>query len=296
MNTDRFYIVEIADKFSRMVMLLFAGIILCTVLLLAYYIAFDAKIGAAVSVIMVFIALYCSYISITNYKRQNVNVRIFKDKIEISKETKSSYSTTESINYSDISEYKISPLTDKDNAKLVVPDKDKFSLRIYGFKTTITTKDGNKTTFEDNKKDGILIYSPAYVYRMIDLKRYVKDFPLVLENFETKKDYENFKKQFEYYMENERNLPVYKNGSYLLSLLKYTVCFIVLAFAISYLVVCFMNLDFSDMQTISLFIQLAVGIFIIVMFPSYIIAILSSIFGGLVNRRARFAIKSVLVD
>ena len=198
MNTAKFFAVEIVDKVSRMAMLIFAGIILGSVLAVAFYNLILQSFGWTLILIVLYCVAFSIYVSFTNAKRKVSQVEIFKDHLAFVFKKKNEISSRAIVNYNDIKSYKISPLTDAKNLKKENPDKNKYSLRVFGFKTTIEKNDGQILEFQDSYSDGVLMYSPAYVYRMLDVKRYIPEFPLELVNFDSKKDVEDFDKQFEY--------------------------------------------------------------------------------------------------
>lgn len=296
MKADRFYVVEIVDKLSRMLMLMFAGIILGVVLALFYYNIFDPEIGATLTVIIIYCIVFSSYVSFTNAKRNVSKVEIFKDHLSFVFEKKNEISTRTNINYSDILEYKISPLSDKKNLKLENPDKNKFSLRVFGFKTTVKTKSGEELQFQDSYSDGVLIYSPAYVFRMLDIKRYIPDFPLVLENFDSEKDPEDFKYQFEYYEKNEKTLPFSKNKKYLKCLLKYTLIFTIIAAVIALVLSYMLYAAVKTPAVITALLWTTLGILIIMTVPSYVVALFTSFFGNIFNRKTRNIIQNIIKE
>lgn len=275
-------------------MLFFAGIILGCTLALGYYYIFNSDISATLLVIVIYCFIFGAYVVLTNSIRDTSKIEILKDKIAFIFEKKGKVSIRQEIPYSDIKEYKITPGTDKKNLALETPKKDKFSLRVFGFRTTVETKDGNKLEFKDSNLDGVLIYSPGYIYRMIDLKRFKPDFPLVLENFDSKKDSENFAYQFEYYKDNMKVLPLLKNKSCVKTLIIYTLAFILTAFVIASVIGYFLYKDFADLTKTLFFVWITLGIVVVVVAPTYLTSFLTPVIGGIVNKKAGNKIKEVL--
>lgn len=296
MNTDKFFSIAIVDRFSRMLMLLFAGITLGAVLALAYYIGFGARIDYTIIMVAIYCVLFSTYVSVSSSKRKVSKVEIFKEKLSFVFEKKWHISSRCDIKYSDIQEYKISPLSDKKNMALEAPNKDKFLMRVFGFQTKVKLKDGRELVFQDGYTDGVLMYSPSYIYRMLDVKRFIPDFPLVLENFDAKKDTEDFDKQFKYYLENEANLPLHMNKKYMLSLLKYTIMFVAIAIAIVLFIGCMINIGVRDEKTYLMFMWVCFGILASIMVPTYLVALGSSFFGGIVNKEKRNIIRTIIQE
>ncbi len=298
MKTDRFFVVEIVDKFSRMVMLFFAGLVLGAVLALGYYYILEPSIGGTVSFLAIYCAIFVAYVSITNSMRKITKVEIFKDKLSFVFEKKNEISSRKDVYFSDIKSYKISPLSDKKNLKKEVPDKDKFSLRVFGFKTTVELNNGETIQFQDSCSDGVLIYSPSYIYRMIDVKRFNPAFPLILENFESKKEPENFNYQFKYYEELNTNLPLIKNKRYLLCLIKYTIVFTLVVVILASLAIwlCSYFKVLGSQADIYMFIYSATTILTGILIPMWLVAGLSSFCGGKFNSRAKNTIEKIIKE
>ncbi len=296
MNTAKFFAVEIVDKVSRMAMLIFAGIILGSVLAVAFYNLILQSFGWTLILIVLYCVAFSIYVSFTNAKRKVSQVEIFKDHLAFVFKKKNEISSRAIVNYNDIKSYKISPLTDAKNLKKENPDKNKYSLRVFGFKTTIEKNDGQILEFQDSYSDGVLMYSPAYVYRMLDVKRYIPEFPLELVNFDSKKDVEDFDKQFEYYTENENNLPLFKNKRYCLCLLKYTVIFAVIALLIGCAIAYILYYDLKDTQTALTMLWAVLGIIVAIVIPMYMFAFTTTVFGGKFNKYARNVIKTIIKE
>lgn len=298
MKTDRFFVVEIVDKFSRMVMLFFAGLVLGAVLALGYYYILEPSIGATVTFIAIYCAVFATYVAVTNSLRKITKVEIFKDKLSFVFEKKNEISSRKDVYYNDIKSYKISPLTDKKNAKKEIPDKDKYSLRVFGFKTTVELNNGETIQFQDSYSDGVLIYSPSYIYRMIDVKRFNPSFPLVLENFESKKEPENFNYQFKYYEELNKNLSLFQNKRYLMCLVKYTLIFTIVVILLAALAIwaCIHYKVLSSQNDLLMFIYSAIGILIGIIVPMWLVASLTSLVGGKFNLKAKNTIEKIIKE
>lgn len=298
MNTDRFFVVEIVDKFSRAVMLFFAGLVLGAVLALGYYYILEPSIGATVAFLAVYCAVFATYVAITNSLRKITKVEIFKDKLSFVFEKKNEISSRKDVYYGDIKSYKISPLSDKKNLMKENPDKDKFSLRVFGFKTEVELNNGEKITFQDSCSDGVLIYSPSYIYRMIDVKRFNPNFPLILENFESKKEPENFNYQFKYYEELDKNLSIFQNKRYLLCLIKYTLIFtfVVVILSSAAIAACSYYKVLKSQTDMLMFIYSALGILIGILVPMWLVAGLTSFCGGKLNLKAKNTIKKIIKE
>ncbi len=296
MNADRFFAVDIVDKFSRAFMLLFAGITLGAVLAFGYYYIIMPSIGATIALISLYCILFASYVGFTNSKREISKVEIFKDRLSFVFEKKHEISKRKTVLFKDIKSYKISPLTDKKNSLKENPDINKFSLRVFGFKTTVELFDGETFSFQDSFSDGVLVYSPSYVYRMIDIKRFIPDFPLVLENFESEKEPENFKYQFKYYQELNENLSIFKNKRYLACLTKYTVIFAIIAAIIALVIAYIIWADFKDMSNALMMLYTTFGILVGIMVPMWLVAISTSFCGGKFNLKAKNIIEKIIKE
>lgn len=298
MKTDRFFVVEIVDKFSRMVMLFFAGLVLGAVLALGYYYVLEPSIGATVTFIAIYCAIFATYVAITNSLRKITKVEIFKDKLSFVFEKKNEISSRKDVYYNDIKSYKISPLTDKKNAAKENPDKDKYSLRVFGFKTDVELFNGEKITFQDSCSDGVLIYSPSYIYRMIDVKRFNPNFPLILENFESKKEPENFNYQFKYYEELNKNLSLFQNKRYLMCLIKYTLIFTLVVAVLSgtAIAACLYYKVLKSQADMFMFIYSTLGILVGILIPMWLVAGLTSLVGGKFNLKAKNTIEKIIKE
>ncbi len=115
MKADRFFTVEIVDKCSRMFMLLFAGIILGSVLALFFYNVICPQIDAMLILIAIYCCAFSTYVVVANARRKITKIDIFKDKLAFIFSQKNSISTKTELNYSDIKSYTVTPLTDKRN-------------------------------------------------------------------------------------------------------------------------------------------------------------------------------------
>lgn len=296
MNAAKFFAVEIVDKFSRMAMLIFAGIILGSVLAVAFYNLVLQSFGWTLTLIVIYCVAFSLYVSYTNTKRKVTQVEIFKDHLGFVFKKKNEISTRAVLHYNDIKSYKISPLTDKKNSQKETPDPNGYSLRVFGFKTVIEKNDGEILEFQDSYSDGVLMYSPAYVYRMLDVKRYIPEFPLELVNFDSKKDVEDFKQQFSYYSENEANLPLLKNKKYCFCLIKYTLIFALIALIVGSAIAYILYNDLKDTQTALTLLWTVLGIIIAIIVPMYLFAFVTTVFGGKFNKYARNIIKAVICE
>ncbi len=296
MKVENFYIIDTVDKFSRVIMFMFSGILLGAVLAFAYHNIFASGFGQTIIMIAFYCAIFLTYAFFANSRRQIQKVEIYKDKLAVICEKKNTISTRKEIYYSDIEKYDVSAGTDKKNQMKETPDKNRFSLRIFGQKTKITLKNNETIEFASNYKDGVLIYSPAYIYALIDLRRYLPDFPLVLDNFDSKKDPENFMLQFKYYEENEKVPCVCKNRAYLLGILKYTFVLAVISIFIAFLIAYIMYADLKNAAGAFNFVLAVLGIFLAVTVPVYLTAVLSVVLGNILNKQAREKIKSVIKD
>lgn len=296
MKADRFFVVNIVDKFSRMFMLVFAGMVLGAVLALAYYNIFRPEIGSTLTLISVYCVIFICYVYVANSKRKITKVEIFKDHLSFIFAKKNEISTRQDINYSDIKSYKISSLTDKKNYNSANPDKDKYSLRVFGFETTIETNDGSILNFSDNSRDGVLIYSPTYIYRMLDVKRFVPNFPLELVNFDSKKDVENFKYQFDYYSLGGETLSVFKNKKYLICLFKYTLAFALIAVIVAGIIGYTLYIGLKNPGSFYMLIYATIKILLSIVIPMWIIAVLTSVIGAKLNRHAKNTIQSIITE
>ena len=298
MKTDRFFVVEIVDKFSRMVMLFFAGLVLGAVLALGYYYILEPSIGATVAFIAVYCAVFAAYVAITNSLRKITKLEIFKDKLSFVFEKKNEISARKDVYFNDIKSYTISPLSDKKNLAKEIPDKDKFSLRVFGFKTKVELNNGETIEFQDSYSDGVLIYSPSYIYRMIDIKRFNPNFPLVLENFESKKEPENFNYQFKYYEELNKNLSLIKNKRYLACLVKYTLIFTLVTAILAMLAIwaCLHFNVLGSKTDMYMFMYSALIILIGILVPMWLVASLTSLVGSKFNLKAKNTIEKIIKE
>lgn len=62
-------------------MLFFAGLVLGAVLALGYYYILEPSIGATVTFIAIYCAVFATYVAVTNSLRKITKVEIFKDKL-----------------------------------------------------------------------------------------------------------------------------------------------------------------------------------------------------------------------
>lgn len=293
MKTDRFFVVDIVDKNSRMLMLLFAGITLGTVLAFAYYKLFGQSIGYTLLLVAIYCILFAFYVSFTGYKRKVSKVYILKNYLSFVFAKKHEISSRCDIGYNDIKSYQISPLSYSKDDNF---NKDKSSLRVFGFETIIETKDGRTLKFSDSKQDGVLIYSPNYVFRMIDLKRSMPDFPLNLVNFDSKKDVENFSLQFEYYLNTGKNLSLFKNKKYLKCILKYTLGLCLIAIITASIIAYVMYADLKASEIALSLICNTFKILLAIVVPMWLIVALSSFVGGKYNNKVSKIIKTIIEE
>ncbi len=294
MKADNFFVIEVVDKLSRIFILMFAGIILGAVVGLAFHYGFRADIVKTLGMLILYYVIFTSYVFVTNTRRRFSSIEIYKDRLALISQEAGQVCERKEIYYDEIKLYKISSLSDKKTLELQNPNRDKFSLREFGYSTLIETQDGEKIEFATKKSDGVLIYSPAYVYRMLDVKRCVKDFPLVLERFDSRRDTEDFDAQFRYYDENEKNLSLWKNENYITSLLKYTVFFVSIAILVALFIAYIMWADIKDQESAMKLLTATFSLLFTVTALMYLVASMSSFFGGIVNRINGKKIKSVI--
>ncbi len=296
MKTDRFFAINIVDKCSRMFMLIFAGIILGAVLALAYYNIFSRQIGSTLILIAAYCVAFICYVTYTNAKRSAIKIEVFKDKLAFVFIKKHEISKRIVLEYSNIKSYKISAQSEKKTLNSSSANKNGYSLRVFGYNTKIETKDGQTIEFSDNSSDGVLIYSPAYVYRMLDVKRCVPDFPLILENFSSKKDAENFEYQFNYYDTTGETLSFFKNKKYMRCLFIYTFTFFVIAAIIAGAIAYPLYLGLQDAARVNMLLIFVAEILCAIVLPMWLIALFTSFFGGKCNRHAKNTIKEIITD
>lgn len=296
MKTDRFYTVEIVNRISRTLMLFFEGLVLGSILSLGCYYVFKPPIELLITLIVIYCIIFGIYVAVTNSLRKVTKIEIFKDKLSFVFEKSNQISQRKDADFNDIKSYKISPLTYKKNLLSNNPDKEKFSLRAFGFMTNVELNNGEIITFRDSYSDGVLIYSPAYVYRMIDLKRFVPDFPLILENFESKKEPENFNFQFKYYEELNKNTPLIKNKRYLLHLIKYTIIFTVIAAAAALIISYTIYSGLNDKINALIFLYAVFAILACIVIPMWLIAFFTSYFGNIFNLKAKNIIEKIVKE
>lgn len=213
---------------------MFSAIFLGAVLAFAIYKIFHITAFEAIFAYAIFYAIFSFYALITNLKNGVYKVFLFKEHLSVTVFKQNGISCIQNVAYDDIKSYKISPLV-IDKTPLFCKVKSKF--RNFGYTTKIETKNDEVIEFSNSKKDGILMYSPNYVYRMLDLKRLIPDFPLELVGFDSDADIEGFNYQFDFYLENGENLPLHKNKVYLKNIFKYSfkfsLCAMILALILS---------------------------------------------------------------
>ena len=296
MKTDRFYTIEIVNRISRTLMLFFEGLVLGSIISLGCYYVFRPPIELLITFIVIYCIIFGIYVAVSNSLRKIIKIEIFKDKLSFVFEKSNQISQRKDVNFHDIKSFKISPLTYKKNLLSNNPDKEKFSLRAFGFMTNVELNNGEIITFRDSYSDGVLIYSPAYVYRMIDLKRFVPDFPLILENFESKKEPENFNFQFKYYEELNKNTPLIKNKRYLLHLIKYTIIFAVIAAAAASIISYTIYSGLNDKINALIFLYAVFAILACIVIPMWLIAFFTSYFGNIFNLKAKNIIEKIVKE
>ena len=316
MNTDKFYTAETTDKMSKILMPVLTGVILGAVIIRAHYDVFNPIIDSSLGLTALYCVCYTFYMFFKSAKNSSTSICLFKDYLSVVIAKKGGEKTRTDIAYSDISAYKIMPRVNLNNlisinsesnkllanpiiAKIwVILHKicfNKFLLRPYGFKTIIELKDGQVFEFSDSKTDGVLIYSPGYVYRMLDLKRYKTDFPLELLEFDSKKDIEGFKEQFDYYDKEGKSLKLWKNKRYLASLLLYTALFGLFSFLIASVVAYTIWSHAGNESLAKLELTYTLETFAAIVIPMWYLALTVNIFGAERNKRAQSEIKNIIL-
>ena len=133
---------------------------------------------------------------------------------------------------------------------------------------------------------------------MIDVKRFNPNFPLVLENFESKKEPENFNYQFKYYEELNKNLSLFQNKRCLMCLVKYTLIFTIVVILLAALAIwaCIHYKVLSSQNDLLMFIYSAIGILIGIIVPMWLVAGLTSLVGGKFNLKAKNTIEKIIKE
>lgn len=294
MKADRFFIVDTVDKLSKMFMLVFVGVVLGTVLVRTYYDFLNPTVDSIIGVIALYCVLFTFYMYFSGLRKKTVKVALFKDYVSVILASKGGISERKDIAYSDIKAYKVYAQTNKTNAMLENPNKDKYTLRAYGYKTVIETKDGEIFEFSNSRDDGVMIYSPAYIYALIDLKRYYPDFNLELINFDSNRDTEDFSYQFEYYEKNEKCLQLWQNKTYMLSLMQYTILFCAFAFLVAAVVSHALYREYGNISGATAVIIATLKTLFAIVVPMWSLALTVSVYGSKRNDRARTEIKEIL--
>lgn len=294
MKTDKFYLVSTTDKLSRMLMLVFTGIILGTVIARTCYDLLNPVIDIMLGVIALFSVFFTFYMFFTSIKKSSTNVAIFKDGLSFIISKRDELPTRTDIEFSDIKSLKISPQTTKKNLSLEEPDPDKFFLRAFGYRTVVELNNGEKYEFSDSKTDGVLMYSPAYIYRMLDVKKMLPSLNLELCYFNSKNDNEDFLHQFDYYAENGKCLPLCKNKKYIVSLLQYTALFFASAFIISSFVSVSLSMGLNNYDATGTVMLDMFKTFVAIIIPMWALAYTIAFYGSRRNEEAQKVIYTLL--
>lgn len=294
MKTDKFYAVSTTDKLSRMLMLVFTGIILGTVIARTCYDLLNPVIDIMLGVIALFSVLFTFYMFFTSIKKSSTCIEIFKEGLSFVITKKDEFPTRTTVQFSDIKLMKISPQTTRKNLSLDEPDPDKFFLRAFGYRTLVELNNGEKYEFSDSKTDGVLMYSPAYIYRMLDVKKMLPSLKLELSYFDSKNDNEDFLHQFDYYAEHGKCLPLYKNKKYIISLLQYTALFFASAFIISSFVSVSLSFGLNNYEAIGSVMIDMFKTFVAIIIPMWALAYTIAFYGSRRNEEAQKAIYKLL--
>lgn len=294
MNTDRFYVVETTDKMSKILMPVLTGVILGAVLIRAHYDFFNPIIDTSLGLTALYCVSYTFYMFFKSMKRSSTEVELLKNYLSVVLTDTKGNKTRTDIGYDNIKSYTISPNWNRNKKDEGEVKKENCLLRPFGYKTTIELKNGEKFVFQDSKSDGVLIYSPAYVYRMIDLKRFKPDFPLEVVNVDSKKDIEGFNAQFSYYRENQKSLKLWKNKRYMKSLWLYTILFGFFAFLIAAAVSYTIWKSVNNESFAIIMLSCTLKTFAAIVIPMWYLAITVNIFGSERNDRARAQIKEII--
>ena len=293
MKTDKFLEISTTDKLSKMLMLVFTGVILGTVIARTFYDLVTPVIDITLGVIALFCVLFAFYMFFTGIKKSSTKIAIFKDYISFISLKKNCLPTRTDVGYSDIKSIKISPQATKRDMEKGETDVNKFSLRIFGYKTVVESLNGDVYEICDSKTDGVLMYSPTYIYRMLDIKKHVPNLNLELVNFNSKNDSEDFETQFKYYEENGTTLSLLKNKKYVVSLLQYTALFLVLSLAISTVVSSILYYGLHSPATAYAVMGNTIRTFAAVVVPMWALAYTVSFYGARRNDDARVAIDKI---
>ena len=294
MKTDRFFAVNTVDKLSKMFMLVFVGVVLGTVIVRTYYDFLAPSVDSIIGVIALYCVLFTFYMYFSALKKSSTKIAFFKDYISIILTKKDLLPVRIDIAYDDIKSYKVYAQTNARNAESANPDKDKYALRAYGYKTVIEKNDGSIIEFKDSRADGVLIYSPAYIYSLIDVKRFRPSFNFEYIDFDSNKDTEDFYHQFEYYEKHEKNLQLWQNKTYMLSLIEYTILFFVFAFLVAAVVSYFLYMQYGNVNASSGVIISSVRTLVSIILPMWALALTVSLYGNIRNKSAREDIKEIL--
>lgn len=289
MKADRYFIVSTIDKLSKMFMLVFVGVVLGTVLIRTYYDFFAPDVDTILGLSALYCVFFVFYMYFSNKQKSSTHVAFFKDYLSVILTKKNSFKQRTDIAYSDIKSYKVSLKGAEKNK-----NKEKSTFRAFGYKTLVETYGGQQFEFCDSKEDGVLIYSPAYIYALLDVKRFRPDFNLEFENFEFNRDVEDFNYQFKYYEAEGKSLQLWKNRTYLLSLLQYTVLFCVFAFLIAAIVSYAVFHEYHNIYTASQIILSALKTLAAIVIPMWTLAFVVSIYGGRANMTAQNILKEIL--
>lgn len=292
MSTDKFFSIDTTDRISRVLMTVFTGIVLGVVLVRILYSMINPPIDLILGVIALYSVFFALYMYFSEIKKTAVKVAFFKDYLSIILKKGNGISERKDIAYSNIKSYTVYAIESKEIKVLWHTFKKKPSFRTYGYKTVIEMNDGEIFEFKNVKKtDGAIIYSPAYIYALYDVKRYYPSFNLEFVGFETKKDFEGIDYQMTYYQKTGKTPKVWENKKYMKSLTEYTFWFFVAAVIVVLLVI---FKDKANQVSILAVTYSSLRALFAIVIPMWSLAVTVSICGGKRNEFAQNEIKNVI--
>ena len=294
MSTDKFFSIDTTDRISKMLMTVFTGIVLGVVLIRILYSLLNPPIDFVLGVMALYAIFFALYMYFSEIKKTAVKVAFFKDYLSIILKKGNGISERKDIAYSNIKSYTVYAIESKEIKVLWHTFKKRPSFRTYGYKTVIETNDGEVFEFKNVKKtDGAIIYSPAYIYALYDVKRYYPSLNLEFIGFDSKKDFEGINYQMTYYQKTGKTPNVWENKKYMKSLAEYTFWFFIATVIVVLLVI---DRDKTSQVSIMAVTFSSLRALFAIVIPMWALAATVSICGGKRNEFAQNQIKKVIQE